>query len=131
MTQICERDGFPTPDGVAKWCEESPEIALEIARARDEFFDRLAVDCLTIADNTGEDPASRRVRVETRLKLLAKWCLRRYGDAANPNSQTVNVAVGVHVLTEEQRAVLVKARREALAGTGDGAGRVIEANLVD
>ena len=89
------------------------------------------MDCLTIADNTEEDPASRRVRVETRLKLLAKWCPRRYGDAANPNSQTVNVAVGVHVLTEEMRAELVKARREALTGTGAGSGRVIEAKPVD
>lgn len=35
---------------------------------------------MEIVDILEEDPASRRVRAETRLKLLAKWDPKRYGD---------------------------------------------------
>jgi hypothetical protein len=40
----------------------------------------IADECIEIADDKAEDPASRRVRVETRLKLLAKWNPKMYGE---------------------------------------------------
>lgn len=71
-------------------------LAIAYARARDAGFDAIAVECLDIADNTANDtikddedgtprPNSEwitrsRLRVDTRLKLLAKWDPKRYGD---------------------------------------------------
>lgn len=66
----------------------------DIARAREAGFDRIAADCLEIADQTGKDTiygdngaradtewiSRSKLRIETRLKLLAKWDPKRYGD---------------------------------------------------
>ena len=48
--------------------------------ARERGGHEIADQCIEIADDQEEDPASRRVRVETRLKLLAKWHPTRYGE---------------------------------------------------
>lgn len=83
------------------WMEQSPELAARFARARELGFDIIAASTLDIADekpernqNGGIDSGSvqhAKLRIETRLKLLAKWDPKRYGekvelsgDAANP-----------------------------------------------
>lgn len=79
LTVIC-RDLNVTDRTVRNWADADAAFASDIARAREIGFDVIAVDALTIADDRNDDPASRRVRVETRLKLLAKWDPKRYGD---------------------------------------------------
>jgi len=56
-----------------------PEAFAQTARARDLGCDALADECIEISDNSTLDPADRRVRIETRLKLIGKWS-QRYGD---------------------------------------------------
>jgi len=55
--------------------EEGEEFSRRFARARRVGNDAIAQDCLNIADDreSDPDPASRRVRVWTRLQLLARW----------------------------------------------------------
>jgi hypothetical protein len=79
------------------WVRVRPELSERIARAREAGFDMIAVDALRIADTpvegkrekstalgleiTTEDMLGhRKLQVETRLKLLAKWDPKRYGD---------------------------------------------------
>lgn len=79
------------------WREQDKEIAERFDAARDEGFDILAAECLQIADTTqqgeeiveknghrevhhGDMLGHRKLRIETRLKLLSKWDPRRYGD---------------------------------------------------
>jgi hypothetical protein len=87
---------------VYDWVEADTDFAANIARARLTGHDVIAADCLAIADDSsndymdklagadGHDGAPQRVfdaehvqrsklRIETRLKLLAKWD-KRYGD---------------------------------------------------
>jgi len=80
LTVICQSPGMPCDDTVRIWAEKDAAFARDIARAREVGFDQIALDALTISDDRNDDPASRRVRVETRLKLLAKWDPKRYGD---------------------------------------------------
>lgn len=95
MAVICRDDHMPSDRAVRYWQDEDAEFASAIARAREDGFDAIAADCLAIADETGLDtkigengerrPDSEwisrsRLRVETRLKLLAKWDPKRYGD---------------------------------------------------
>jgi hypothetical protein len=80
---------------VYDWRDADEALAARIARAREVGFDAIAEDALAIADATehdtvkGENGDERpntewitrsRLRVETRLKLLAKWDPKRYGD---------------------------------------------------
>jgi hypothetical protein len=99
MAVICRDEGMPAYRTVKDWMDSRPEVSAVIARAREEGFDVIATDCLEIADDArndwmeraadegdavalqfnGEHVQRSKLRIETRLKLLAKWD-KRYGD---------------------------------------------------
>lgn len=98
LAVICRSDPvrFPHPSTWGDWCRADETLAIAYARAREIGFDALAAECLMIADDStvdtrkGEDGTDRpdtewisrsKLRVETRLKLLAKWDPKRYGEA--------------------------------------------------
>jgi len=80
LAVLCREDGMPYDRAVRYWMEQDEVFASAIACARETGFDVIAADGLKIVDNLDEDPASRRVRSDYRLKLLAKWDPKRYGD---------------------------------------------------
>jgi len=98
LRQICrENDGFPAWRTVYDWMGRDDALSASIARARDIGYDALAEECLLIADTpqfgqvqvmsdkgtatTVEDMLGhRRLQIETRLKLLAKFHPTKYGD---------------------------------------------------
>lgn len=98
LRQICrENDGFPAWRTVYDWMGRDAALSASIARARDIGYDALAEECLLIADTpqfgqvqvmsdkgtatTVEDMLGhRRLQIETRLKLLAKFHPTKYGD---------------------------------------------------
>lgn len=99
LAQCCRDEGI-TPVAFYNWRKDDENIALRFARAREVGFDVIAESCLEIADDArndymeslgadqqgdawklnGEHIQRSRLRVETRLKLLAKWDPKRYGD---------------------------------------------------
>lgn len=80
-------------------------LSTRFARARDDGYDAIAVDTLKIADDgandwmekrnqngelvgytlNGEHVQRSKLRIETRLKLLAKWNPTKYGDKVDLN----------------------------------------------
>ena len=98
---ICRDEHMPSAFTVHHWKSEDsrpPQVpatfAADFARAREAGFDVMAADCLDIADDTSRDWIERedggqaldaehvqrsKLRIETRLKLLAKWS-KRYSD---------------------------------------------------
>lgn len=95
LAQICRDEHMPAARTISDWKEAHEEFGTEFGRARDDGFDAIALQALDIADETAKDAhkgkageaipnnewiARSRLRVETRLKLLAKWDPRRYGD---------------------------------------------------
>ena len=96
LAQICRNEGMPTDRAVHEWAKD-PGISSAIAQARARGFDFIAHECLEIADDIEEDAQSRRVRIETRLKLLAKWDPKRYGekvDVEHKGDVNVRVVIG-------------------------------------
>lgn len=88
MSSICSSADMPDPSTVLEWAQQAPEThGLAIARARSAGFDAIAQDSLLIAEGAipvGKGPGDvqrDKLRVDTRLKLLAKWDPKRYGDA--------------------------------------------------
>tara|TARA_R110000772_G_scaffold223546_1_gene334088 strand:- start:7997 stop:8362 length:366 start_codon:yes stop_codon:yes gene_type:complete len=88
---------MPVWQSVYRWMEADEDFKRRIAGAREMGYDAIAQDCLRIADTpivgvrimvdgrgetiTREDMLGhRKLQVETRLKLLAKWDPKRYGD---------------------------------------------------
>ena len=78
-----------TPAVWYNWVERDAELEVAYARAREVGHDALADGLLEIADEVAtrsEDIQKAKLRIETRLKLLACWNPRKYG-----NKQTVDV----------------------------------------
>lgn len=113
LRQICrENEGFPAWRTVYDWMKKDADLSAAIAHARDIGCDAIAEDCLRIADTPmlGEEITEsedddgkkitikkvdmlghRKLQIETRLKLLAKFNPKKYGerlthagDDANP-----------------------------------------------
>lgn len=94
LAKICRDEAMPAVRTVGDWANLDEGVSASIARAREEGFDAIALDCLEIADEKsmdtivtefGEKPNSEwiarsKLRIETRLKLLSKWDPKRYGD---------------------------------------------------
>ena len=115
LRQICRSDPkFPAWRTVYDWMAKDAELATAIARARDLGGDAIAEDTLTIMDeppaNIVDEKGGTRVdsgyvswqknRVELRLKLLAKWNPKKYGDrqiiagdAENPLAIQADVSI--------------------------------------
>lgn len=95
---ICREEGMPAWRTVYDWLAKHEEFSARFARAREVGFDAIAAEALEIADTplegirseTTDDGKTKEVRedmlghrklqIETRLKLLAKWSPKRYGD---------------------------------------------------
>ena len=113
LTVICSPDDMPHDNTVREWMDTDPEFSVAIARARETGFDRIALDALDIADDKANDTVKgengderpntewitrSRLRVETRLKLLAKWDPKRYGElvkVGNADGSNLDLAAAV------------------------------------
>jgi hypothetical protein len=91
------------------------------ARARELGCDALADECLEIAD--GSEPADvKRVRIDTRIRLIGKWS-QRYSDKLTvSNNTTVTHRYDLDSLSpdklEELERILADAQRSA-GGAGE------------
>jgi len=86
---LCRQDDIPSWRTVYDWINADPSFASRVAYARDLGFEAIAEDILDIADDTPaiSDHVQRsKMRIDTRLKLLACWSPKRYG-----NKQDVSI----------------------------------------
>jgi hypothetical protein len=119
LAEICRSDPkFPHPTTWNDWCAADEALGIAHGRARDAGFDAIAADILRIADTPEEgvettiksDGATeerradmlghRKLRIETRLKLLAKWDPRRYGEKVETTHRG-NVTLATTPIDEE------------------------------
>lgn len=107
---ICKESHMPSLHTVYDEFERDKDFGDKFARARATAFDLLAAQCLTIADSMHEVEKStewhdkagkktggtttiedalghRRLQIETRMRLLAKWDPQRYGDRMEVGGQ--------------------------------------------
>lgn len=120
LTVICAEPGMPCDDTVRNWAEKDEAFGRAIVRAREQGFDRIAIDALEIADerskdtiltDQGERPntewiARSKLRIETRLKLLAKWDPKRYGEkttteVTGANGGAIQHSIGLRFVDSE------------------------------
>jgi hypothetical protein len=103
LTSICRPDTMPSRGTVHAWKAKDAEFSKRFARAKDDGWDAIADDCLEIANTPLEGVIEtskewgvetkredmlghRKLQIETRLKLLAKWDPKRYGDKIDVNA---------------------------------------------
>jgi hypothetical protein len=101
LAQICRDEGMPGVQTIADWSKQREDVSVSIARAREAGEEQMALDCLNIADNNGKDMRvlesgvavvdsdvvpRAKLRIDTRLKLLAKWNPKKWGDKVDVTS---------------------------------------------
>lgn len=95
LAQICREEGMPSVTTMWQWEKDIEGVSERVARARKVGHDAIAIDCLNIADDNGRDMRvlasgvevldsdhvqRAKLRIDTRLKLLACWDPKRYGN---------------------------------------------------
>ena len=96
LTSLCDGPDMPNRSTFIDWINSDPILSHRFARAREIGGDVIAEECLKIADFSALDTlinektgnpqadsewiARSRLRVDTRLKLLAKWYPKKYGE---------------------------------------------------
>lgn len=125
LRQICRDEHMPSWMSVYRWMDKDADFSLRIARARELGEDAIAQEALLIADTpvegvrlketaTGIERVTedmlghRKLQIETRLKLLAKWNPKKWGEKV-----TQTVEGGDKPLQVENISDLDAARRIA------------------
>jgi hypothetical protein len=126
LREICRMDGMPYWRTVYLWMAQDENLSAHIARAREAGYDAMAEECLTIANtplygeivtDDGEKLivrkedmlGHRKLQIETRLKLLAKWNPKKYGDKVTMAGDAENpLKVEVESQAETMMAALLQ-----------------------
>lgn len=119
-------EGNPKQRTVSDWINKDSEFAARVAHARDIGFDVIADECFEIADTPqigetvtdeegGEDGdkhkvvredmlGHRKLRIETRLKLLACWNPKKYGaKTALEHSGSIDMGLAERIKRARER----------------------------
>lgn len=102
LARICDDSDMPSYSTVRRWEAEREDFRALSARAKLDGTHYLADQSLTIVDEelpadpdeAKVDIAHRKLRVDTRLRLIGKWNRQDYGD-----KQQVEHSGGVQVTT--------------------------------
>lgn len=124
LKAICRDEHMPTWSVVYRWIRENPDFATGMNIARDMGADAIAEEALSIADTPvlgeeteddgekvkvkrGDMLGHRKLQVETRLKLLAKWHPKKYGDKTA--MELTGAGGGPVAITDTERAAKIAA----------------------
>ena len=80
LRTICKDDHMPERFTVIRWTHEDKEFNDQYARAKEQGVDAIVDEAMEIADETTNDPARDRLRVDTRKWYASKIAAKRYGD---------------------------------------------------
>lgn len=133
LSEFCRKEGSPSYPTVYRWIEQDADFAIQFAHARDSGHDVIAEQALRIADtlhmgekrvthsgDDGEDAMTiteedmlghRKLQIETRLKLLAKWNPKKYGDKtilAGDDAAPIAVEVSFDIFGELLKNMTLK-----------------------
>ncbi len=90
LREICRMPNMPAWRTVYDWMGKDEALSAAIASARDLGGDAIAEDIVNLADAKPERTVTgqvdngwvnlQKLRIESRLKLLAKWHPKKYGE---------------------------------------------------
>lgn len=122
LARICDDDHMPHFSTVWRWESDDEEFRKLSARAREYGTHYMADDCLRIADDDDLEPSDKKVRIDTRIRLIGKWNAKSYGDKqsvehSGPNGGPIQTAdVSETALIEEAKRLGIDPATLGLGG---------------
>lgn len=131
LREICRDDNMPAWRTVYDWMDADADFSARIAHARELGEEAIAQECMLIADTpqvgirttikpSGTETTEtdmiehRRLQIDTRLKLLAKWNPRKWGEklavGGAPDLPPVQSTLDVANLSTAVLAEIMKAK---------------------
>ena len=86
LRRIC-RERALAESSVRYWISKNEEAFAHSARARELGCDALADECIDIADDPTIEAADKRIKIDTRIRLIGKWS-QRYSDKVTVKSES-------------------------------------------
>jgi hypothetical protein len=133
LSDFCRQPGRPDRRTITRWVAADPVLQSRFTEARRLGHDVIAEATLQLADaplpagpDGRIDPAlvqQRRLQVDTRLRLLAKWDTARYGDKAQVRGAGRGALDAAPAMSDEECAVQIEAlfaRARARMGEAGG-----------
>lgn len=125
LSAICRsEDRFPSREAWLNWCDADEDLRLAYARARELGEDALAEQCNEIAEEdiatydtehgTRLDPADvarQKMRIETRLKLLAIWNPKKYGPKLDVTTKDQPITASTDDIAARTASLLAAAKK--------------------
>ena len=116
MLSISEDSTMPGLSTICRWLVENPEFRELTRSARESGTDVLADECIRIADDPNISPHDKRVRIDTRLRLIGKWNARKYGDRIAHEVATENRSIPLDELTEKIEKIQLERSKRLFLG---------------
>lgn len=124
LRAICRDEHMPAWRTVYDWIAKDKDLAARFAQARDIGADAIAEDIIAMVDEAPERTETQfgskvdagyvqwqKNRVEQRLKLLAKWSPKKYGDRTS--MELTGAEGGPVQVSDTERAAKIAAILEA------------------
>lgn len=116
LRAACKEMGL-SESSVRYHLNKDEEAFAHSARARELGCDALADECLEIADGEG-DPQDKRIKIDTRIRLIGKWS-QRYSDKLTvKNDTTITHKYDLDKLSDERLADLESILADATGSAG-------------
>jgi hypothetical protein len=119
LSDFCLQPGRPDRRTITRWVAADPVLQARFTEARHLGHDVIAEATLQLADaplpagpDGRIDPAlvqQRRLQVDTRLRLLAKWDTARYGDKVQVRGAGRGALDAAPAMSDEECAVQIEA----------------------
>lgn len=107
------RDYGISRSALYEWIADDVDFRQRMETARKVGFDAIADEAFSILDDLTENPRSRAVRFDGRMKLLAKWHPKAYGERVQV--ETTNRTAQVTISDDPVEAA--RQYQELIAGT--------------
>jgi hypothetical protein len=102
IDEIGRTKGLPSANHIRQWLATKPDFAEDSLRAMETGCTAMAHDCLRIADDPDLEPHDKRIRIDTRMRLMGKWNRKLYGDKVTVEHDASDKLVGL-IQAAEQR----------------------------
>lgn len=111
LARICDDEAMPAYSTVRRWEDENEEFSALSARAKRDGTHFMADDCITISDDplpaepdeARVEIASRKLRIDTRLRLIGKWNAKEFGDKLDLTSGGEKLGLSAEIEASRRR----------------------------